>query len=149
MVIKVDVSNLGTLVHRSEYAVPINFGNDPNCHVNSGFYGMLAEVVRKEHFLPQYGFSDEWFNKNGWRQIRKLLVVDYGEGIESGQEMRVGLDFYVEPRLWFHMVFDCKRSDGQQAARMWSNDFFKKKEGEVWKPCRSVPDFFVDKIRNV
>ena len=120
-----------------------------NFHVKDDYYSIVAEIIRQEHFLPAYGFSDDWFNEKGWQQIRVDGYVHHERGIETGHDMRVNLEFYVEPRLWFHMVFDFVRPDGNLAAKMYTNDIFKKNSGGIWLPARRVPQFFIEKIRNV
>ncbi len=145
---KIEIENLGELVHKSNYEIEVE-ENDANGHLNNSMYGVYAEKIRQKLFLPRYGFSDKWFNERGFRQVRRELSIFFKKGIEASNKMDVGLELFVEDKIWFHMIFDFIRPDKNLAAKMYTTDYFMKKKKGIFVPCRKVPQFFIDAIKNI
>lgn len=155
---KIKEGNLGELVHQSEYKYSFDPSQkvlgesiiDGNGHVNNIGYTVLVEDIRRNRFLPHYGFSDQILNEMGWQQIRRSGAATFRKGLASKEETRVDLSFYVEPKIWFHMVFDFVDSEGNQAARIVTNDFWNQRQSGIWVPYKGkCPAFFLNKIRNI
>ncbi|MEK6945405.1 MAG: hypothetical protein AABW63_01290 [Nanoarchaeota archaeon] len=84
------------------------------------------------------------------QQIRRSIEFTFGRGLQEGERTEVNLEVYVEPRTLFHMVFDFYNSHGKPAAQAVTNDFFKRNIGGAWTLySKPVPEFFLEKIRNV
>jgi acyl-CoA thioesterase FadM len=157
---KSEIQNRGSwkLVHTSKYSHIFTRDQtilgksviDGNNHVNNSGYAGFIETIRQDQFLPSYGFSDNIFNEMGWQQIRRSSEFTYGRGLQEGEKTDITLEVYVEPRTFFHMVFDFYNSEGRPAAQVVTNDFFKRNIGGAWTLySMPTPKFFVDGIRNV
>ncbi len=150
--------SLGDRIHASEYSHIFTRDQtilgqsviDGNNHVNNSAYAGIIEVIRQDMFLPNHGFSDEVFNQMGWQQIRGTAEFNYGCGLNEGEKARISLEVHVEPKTFFHMVFDFYNSQGRPAAQVVTKDCFRRNISGVWTLySKPIPEFFVDKIRNV
>jgi hypothetical protein len=138
--------NLGELIHKSNYCFVIDVLNDKNGHLGDNEYGNYIRRITDENFLPQYGLSDDWFNEKGYQHIRRETSIRFGKGIKKGEEANLFLEVFLKNKTFFYMVFDFIRPDRERAAKIYTLDCFKEKKKEVL--CE-VPEFFINKIRNV
>lgn len=158
MGVKIIVKDLGELVNRSYYSHTFTKDQeilgmsviDDNNHVNNIGYVAVIEKIRQLEFLPRYGFSDKKLNEIGWKQIRKIGAAEFGTGLMEGEQTDIHVSVYIEPKLWFHMLFDFYNSQEKLAAKIVTNDFWMKNEKGVWVVHRGfTPQFFINAIRNV
>jgi len=166
MAVKVDKIKLGELIHRSIYnyiftrdqtnlgksVIDKNQAGDTGrLRVNNSAYGALVEIIRQDIFLPNYGFSDQFFNEMGWQQVRGVKGERYKKGLFEGEETKIDLNLYIEPRIYFHMVFDFFNSKKEIAATIVTNDCWNKKTDRgIWILHRGpIPEFFIKSIKNV
>ncbi len=66
MIMKIDRENLGELVHKSGYYIPIDFDDDFMGHTNNSNYDNLTEIIRLGIFLPSCGMSLPGLKKKGY-----------------------------------------------------------------------------------
>ncbi len=137
------------LLYKGKFNYVVDTLNDANNHMNTADYFDICEQVRAD-FLKQFDWSDKIFNDDYGVAMRRGMWKNpaprHKGGLKKGDSYNVDMTLYNLKGRLFRMVFDIYGPAGNKVFETGTLDAFV----DVTKNYirTSIPQFFIDKLRN-